>query len=244
MITTWSMSRLNVYEECPKRAYYAYVEKVPEPDRLAPPPDKYPTGEWPHERGERVHQHIENFIRGVDTEFASEVKHFEDHIEMLKVLFQEGNVELEQMWGITRGWEFCDGFAEDVWARLKLDACIVRNDTAVIVDYKTGKRKFNEVKHGEQLIFYVIATFLKFPDVQNVTGELWYIDQDSILQRKYRRNQALNFIRNFNDRALVMTTDQDFIAKPSTWNCRFCPYGRGKINGVDKTGHCNVSQDI
>jgi CRISPR/Cas system-associated exonuclease Cas4 (RecB family) len=237
------MSKLNVYEECPKRAYLAYVEKIPEPNRGSPPLDKYASGEWPHERGERVHKHIENFVRGIDNELLKEVKDFKEHIEILRILFQEGNVELEQMWGITKGWESCGGFSEDTWARLKLDACVVRDKTAIVIDYKTGKRKFNEVKHGEQLIFYVIATFLKYSDIENVVGELWYIDQDSIFQRKYRRQQALNFIRNFNDRALTMTTDQHFIPRPSTWNCRFCPYGRGKINNVDKTGHCEVSQD-
>lgn len=240
-INQWSMSRLNTYEECPRRAFLAYVKKIPEPDRGQPPLDKYPTGEWPHERGDRVHRELEAFVRGLG-DLPKEAEHFRPSLEGLRNLYAEDSnqVILEEMWGLTKTWEPCDPFGETVWARLKMDAMVLSGDTGLAIDYKTGKRKFNEIKHGEQLILYVISAFIKYKQLDKIVGELWYIDQKEIHRREYTRSQAMHFIKNFDIRAHTMCEDEDFTPKPSTWNCRFCPYGPGE----NKTNDCPVGIEV
>lgn len=240
-IQQWSMSRLNTYEECPRRAYFSFVKKIPEPDRGPPPLSKYPSGEWPHERGDRVHRELEAYVKGIG-DLPKEAEYFRPSLEGLRNMYAQSpdKVILEQMWGFTQNWEPCDPFGSSVWGRLKMDVFVISDSTGVAIDYKTGKRKFNEIKHGEQLILYVINAFLKYKELDKIVGELWYIDQQDIHRREYTRSQAMHFIKNFDVRAHALCEDAEFTPKPSTWNCRFCPYGPGE----DKTGHCEVGVEV
>ena len=51
-IDRWSYSRLGTYESCPKKAYYSYVEKIPQ--------EQHPAAQ----RGTRIHQLAEDYIVG------------------------------------------------------------------------------------------------------------------------------------------------------------------------------------
>jgi len=232
-ISQWSMSRLNIYEECPRRAFYQYIEKVPEPERGAPPNGV----EWPNDRGTRVHDELEAYVKGLG-ELPEEAEFFEPSLKSLRAMAAEQpqSVILEEMWGITRSWEICGPFEENTWGRIKMDALVLSDDHGIAIDYKTGKRKYNEVNHGEQLVLYVIGSFLKYPQLQKITGELWYLDQKELHRREYTRTQAMHFIKNFDTRAVSMCEDTEFNPNPSRWNCRFCPFGPGE----NKTNHCEV----
>lgn len=236
-ISQWSMSRLNVYEECPRRAFFAYTKKIPEPDRGTPPNGK----EWPNDRGTRVHDEMEQYVKGL-SEMPPEAEFFAPSLKALRNIAAERpqDVILEQMWGITTNWEICGPFDDVTWGRIKMDALVLDGEHGVAIDYKTGKRKYNEVKHGEQLVLYVIGSFLKYPQLQTITGELWYLDQHEKHEREYTRNQAMHFIKNFDTRAIALCEDKEFHPKPSTWSCRFCPYGPGE----NKTNHCEAGIQV
>ena len=59
-LKTWSYSRLGVFEQCKFRAKLQYVDKIPEPAR------PLPEGKTEHanDRGTRVHEEAEIFVRG------------------------------------------------------------------------------------------------------------------------------------------------------------------------------------
>jgi len=85
------------------------------------------------------------------------------------------------------------------WARIKLDALVHQDEqSARVIDYKTGKKWGNEISHSQQALLYAIGTFLRYPDLEFV-----------------------------NSRAVKMTTETEFNPTPSKSSCRWCSYRQG-----------------
>lgn len=124
------------------------------------------------------------------------------------------------------------------WLRLKLDVMVMHDEkNATVIDFKTGRKFGNEVKHAEQLQLYQLVTFLRYPQLENVQAELWYLDQkpgENITSQKYTRKQGLLFKSNFDRRGHKLTTCDEWPANPNKFSCRWCQYG--PWNG----GQCQV----
>lgn len=219
-IPTWSFSRIQDFEQCKFRAYLKYTMKIPEPERPLPPGKT----EHANDRGTRIHDAGERFARG-GIELIPELQKFKPEFERLKALYATGNVSLEGEWAMDRSWEPVAWASSDAWLRLKLDALVFLSPTeAVAIDYKTGKRYGNEVKHNEQLQLYQLVTFLRYPKLETIHVELWYLDVDELVTVTYTRNQGLRFRRSFENRGNAMTTCTEFPPNPNIFSCKYCPY--------------------
>ena len=106
---------------------------------------------------------------------------------------------------------------------------------AVVVDLKSGKKFGNEVKHASQLQLYALGAFKRFPTLDKVYVEIWYVDQDDIKTVEYTRRQALGFQEDWDRRFEAAKADVIFEARPSESNCKWCPYKASEDGG---TGHC------
>jgi RecB family exonuclease len=230
MISTWSYSRLVDFEQCPLRAKIKYVDKVPEPERPLPPGKT----EHANDRGTRVHTAAELFVQK-PIELAPELSAFDEEFRRLRELYKQGKVSLEGEWGMDVDWMPTSYSGPKTWLRLKLDAFVQLTPAqGVVIDYKTGRKFGNEIKHNEQGQLYQLAAFLRYPKLQEITVEFWYTDQDDMTQMKYRRDQGLRFLDSYDRRGTAVTSATEFPAKPNIFNCKWCPYGpRG-------TGHCTV----
>lgn len=121
------------------------------------------------------------------------------------------------------------------WVRMKLDAMVMHDETtATVIDYKTGRKFGNEVKHGEQLQLYQLAAFMRYPKLQTVYAELWYLDQDEITSQKFTRTMGLRFREKFTKRGDALTSCEVFPPNPNKFTCKWCMYG--PWNG----GQCSV----
>jgi RecB family exonuclease len=219
-IPTWSFSRIQDFEQCKRRAKLKYLDKIPEPERPLPPGKT----EHANDRGTRIHDAGERFARG-GIELIPELQKFKPEFERLKALYATGNVSLEGEWAMDRSWEPVAWASSDAWLRLKLDALVFLSPTeAVAIDYKTGKRFGNEVKHNEQLQLYQLVTFLRYPKLETIHVELWYLDVDELVTVTYTRNQGLRFRRSFENRGNAMTTCTEFPPNPNIFSCKWCPY--------------------
>lgn len=228
MISAWSHSRLAVFEQCKFRAKLQFVDRIPEPARPLPP------GKFEHanDRGTRVHEAGELFVRG-GVELIPELEAFRPEFTRLRELFKEGKVGLEGEWGYDQNWSPISWKDSNIWARIKLDAFVRLSKThGVVIDYKTGKKFGNEVKHAEQCQLYQLAAFLRYPDLEVIDVELWYTDQNELTHMQYTRSQGLRFLKNFGARGLALTTETDFPANPNIFSCQWCPFG------PEGTGHC------
>ena len=219
-IKAWSYSRLKVFEQCPYRAYLAFIEKRPEPPEI----DKKAA-----DRGSAIHLEIENYIRGdsdILTKPATNAQHI---LDPLREAYTLGTVHVEGDWGFTVDWEPCGYHDDNVWCRMKLDTLHLTSETTADgYDWKSGKKIGNEVAHAQQAQQYVVGTFMKYPELTEVTTKFVYVDQKDCgppTTRTYSRERAMAFFKSIHDRALAMTTATEFKAKPNKINCRFCPYG-------------------
>lgn len=224
MISSWSYSKLTDFEKCRKMFWLKHVEKIPEPERPLPPGKT----EHANDRGSRIHDSCERYVSGLDDTLVPEVdKYFGPQLDLLRVLYKEGMVSLEGEWGMNEDWEPTEW--KDAWLRLKLDAIVFHDDTqATVIDYKTGRKFGNEVKHAEQLQLYQLVSFLRYPKLERVTAELWYLDQpdgDNLTSMTFTRAQGLRFRPGFNKRGVSVTSCDSFPANPSIHTCKWCQYG-------------------
>jgi RecB family exonuclease len=214
-IPSWSFSRLQVFESCKYRAALQWRDKVPD---LQP--------KTAADRGTAIHQEAEDYVVGKDT-FTHNLRFFKDDLTALKKHYAEGRVVCEEEWAFNTDW----GHAEwkRGWLRLKCDAvCFLDPTHAVVIDYKTGKRFGNEVKHAEQLQLYAVCALLRYPQIEHVTCELWYFDQNELASFKMKRSQMPKYLKQFNQRGHAFTNEIEFKPNPNIYSCKYCPYGPAK----------------
>lgn len=242
-----SFSRLDVYEQCARRAYYAYCKKIPEPDR-GPPHSRCPTNpetgqrEWHNDRGTRLHDSLDKYVRGVNDKYDVELKCLDVEMTNARAAFEQGLVLTEQMWCYKEGWEPTrwDDW-DNIRIRVKTDITwITEGDLdepheAAIIDLKSGRKFGNEAKHASQLQLYAIGAFKRWPSLDTVYAEIWYCDQDDIKTIQFTREQMVNFQPEWDDRFEVAMSDVVFEPSPSESTCKYCPY---KLEADGGTGDC------
>ena len=220
-IKSWSFSRLAVWEQCKRRAKLQYIDRIPDP-----------RPKTAADRGTAIHQTGEDYVRGLSSSLEG-YKHFLPEMAKMRDLFNEGRVSLEEEWGYDRVWATVP-YAE-AWLRVKLDALVWLTPTeAVVIDYKTGKKFGNEIKHGEQTMMYAASAVARFPDIQTVHTELWYLDQNELTYNRFSRSKALEALARYDKRGGAITDATFFPPNPNVHSCKWCPY-KPEPEG---TGHC------
>jgi len=171
MITSWSNTRLDVFESCPLRAKYQYLDKIPQKPREIPEGKD----EHPLDRGIRVHEAAEAFVKK-DVLLIDELKSFEHELHEARDFFRTRPQDciVEDNWAFDTNWNKTGWYSNDVWGRLKLDFGLIDDDYMDIIDYKTGKKY--APKHVQQGQLYAIVSFLRFPQLQTVKSSFWYVD--------------------------------------------------------------------
>lgn len=224
-IRSTSFSRLMDFESCPYKAKLKLVDKIPEPERPLPPGKT----EHANDRGTRIHNECELYVRG-EGPFPQEARYFEDEFKSLARHYKKGTVSLEGEWGFNKEWQPVEW--KMAWLRVKLDANVhLSNEHAAVVDYKSGKKFGNEIKHGEQLQLYALSVFLRYPQVEHVTAELWYLDVNDLTSLDIVRPVGLRLLKPFDKRFRRMTEATEFKPTPNIESCKYCPYHPAKGSG-------------
>lgn len=225
-IKSWSFSRLSTFESCAYRARLQWLDKIP---------DNQP--KLAADRGTAIHQEAEDYVTG-KSPITRNLEKFFDDLSSLAEHSTAGRVICEEEWAFDRNWNSTDWAAG--WLRLKCDAvCFLTEQHIAVIDYKTGKRFGNEVKHAEQLALYAVCAMLRYPNVEKVTAELWYFDQDELASFVMKRSQLLRYLKLFDRRGIALTGETAFKPNPNRESCKYCPYG------PDRQGDCKfgVSKD-
>jgi hypothetical protein len=216
-----SFSRLSKYEECAFRLKLEAVDRVPEPDRGPPPKG---LTEWHDERGIRIHDEADKYIRGDSDGLITELKPFQLEFEHLQTLFSAGQVLPEMLWCYDRDWNPCESDDwNNIYFRIKSDVTVFYDESclkALLVDFKTGKRKGNEMKHRQQLQLYC---------------EIWYLDHPELetYPESYTRVQAMALLkRTWIPRMERLFNDRVFKPSPTYYSCRWCPYNKRRGSGA------------
>ena len=196
---SWSFSSLNNYETCPYRTTFPYKASTNEAA----------------EEGIRVHSVIEAYLNEENDDNPFPALPLAD----LKAKYPM----VEAKWGFDKDWQ--PTFWKDAWLKVVVDAAVLSPTSISIVDHKTGKRAYNEVKHASQLQLYLCAAQAKWPTMESYKGELYYTGLGIIVASKpYTATQLQTLRENWTRRGLAMTNATTFPAKPSKSNCRFCNF--------------------
>ena len=215
-ITSWSISRAQVFDQCAYRAKLQWVDKIPD---TQPRPAA--------DRGTQIHLEAEDYVTGKRPDLTHNLRHFKDDLIALRAHANAKRVTCEEEWAFDQDWQITP-WAKG-WLRLKLDACChLTNYHVAVIDYKTGARFGNEVKHAEQLQLYALTTMLRYPKVEHVTAELWYLDQNELASFSMKRSQLKRYLQIFNRKGESITEETTFKPNPNIFSCKYCPYHESK----------------
>lgn len=211
-LKNWSFSGLKTYEQCPFRRSLQKIGGHKEPSGPAA------------ERGSKIHDGIEKFIKGEIDSLPKLKPLVTKFITAQRTAYINGKIHLEENWCIDKEWNTVD-FA-DRWGIFIIDYYIIESLTsAKIIDWKSGKSFGNEMKHAEQLLFYTCSAFARYPKLEYVTVAACYVDEDKFgLERGFTRAQIKPLRDMLTKRALIMTTAQNFPPSPSKSNCKWCKF--------------------
>lgn len=169
-IPAWTFSQLEKFETCPKQFYHVRVAK----DVVEPPTE---ATTW----GEKVHTALEHRVKQ-GKPLPEGMTQWEPLARKLADL--PGEKLTEYKFALDRNFQPSEW--KQSWTRGIADLLVVHKDKAVVVDYKTGKRK-----PTEQLRLYAAYTFAYHPSVTQVqTGFAWLKDKRLDTERVHRDEVA------------------------------------------------------
>lgn len=111
-LTSWSYSRYSDWRQCPLKAKLKHIDKIKEPGNAA------------MERGSKIHEDAERYIKGTAVKLAPELALFKDEFKMLRALYKKKALPMvvEDNWAFTATWtETAWNDWVNCWVRIKLD---------------------------------------------------------------------------------------------------------------------------
>lgn len=210
MFTAWSYSRCSVHDECPARAKYQFLDKIPQGE-------KSPA----MERGGVIDKEATEFLERRVKKLPASLKLFSREFAALL----RAKAKAQVQWALTAAWQPTDWFGPQAWCRVVLDAHHKVGQAALkVVDFKTGKIYES---NREQLELYALAGLANYPEVDEVETQLWYLDQGEIVQKSYLRSQLPALQKRWREKVIPILSDRRFVPRPGDY-CRWCPYSKRK----------------
>lgn len=217
LLKSWSYSVWQRYEECPKRTFYAKIERLPDPIGKA------------GQRGIKIHGLAEDFVKGkLGDDLPKELSEFEAEFFDLR---DKGGVTVETDFSFTEDWKKTSWRDWDgCWVRMKVDVLdqepqLQEHGELLIIDYKTG-RKRNYKKQAEA---YALGAMFAFPKIEKIAVEFWYLDiaADNIELEQFLREEQEELREKWEGRVRPMMEDRTFKARPGG-HCEWCVFSRHK----------------
>jgi len=196
---SWSLSTLNLYEQC------AFKYKCIKIDKIEEPPSYFLT------KGITAHSMAEEYLKGNIDGVPAVLRKFSKEFMNLK---KHGAIPEEAL-TFNDKWEFIpDGwFHEDAWLRMKLDA---RIDNYVI-DFKTGK---HYEEHVNQARLYANAHMVR-TDEKEVHIEFWYLASGEVHDYTFTRDTLEEDVALWNEKAAKIHNDTEFKPTKNQY-CKYC----------------------
>lgn len=203
----WSFSSLKQYINCPKQYHEVKVLKNYE---------IRPTQQMLY--GTQVHSALENYAKD-GTELPQNYKRFAALVDPLLEI--EGTRYPEYRMALDINKQPCS-WGKNYWVRGIVDLMIISDDTAFIVDYKTGSDKYPDLK---QLRLMALMTFAHFPEVNHVKAGLMFVLHNNFIPEEYHRDGVDTLWTNFTpdlERMRVSYENDTWQMNPTPL-CGWCP---------------------
>jgi CRISPR/Cas system-associated exonuclease Cas4 (RecB family) len=197
-----SYTRIKDFESCPYRFELKYIQKLQE------------TASVEADRGISLHKQIEDYLEGKTDDYPN-------------TFFQEDMYNwrlrqpvVEEQWGHTFAWAPCNWF--DAGIRVVPDFYWYNDPTATLFihDLKTGKK--NPIIHASQGQLYACAGFNRFPNLEVIHIQFWYIDTGEALKFSIKRPTWPKLQDQWSERITRLAEAKKFPANPTKNNCKYC----------------------
>ena len=166
-----SYSSLKQFENCPQRYYRQRILK-----------DVKDEGGEASKYGERIHEMLERRLRDND-ELPQEAARYEALCKGVEKLAEGGELFVEKEMVLNANREPTGWWDSDAWLRSKLDVLVIKGNDAVVMDWKTGKRKPDFF----QMEIFAGQVFKHFPDIQRVKTTLVWLKDMKMDSETYTR---------------------------------------------------------
>lgn len=208
----WSYSPLTTYELCPKKYFHLYVAEKGTPERVKDEDSSFSAD------GKFIHDALKKrVIDGVALPlqlrpYEAVAKRFAD---------AKGEKHGEMKLALNRDFEPRDYFAPDVYVRVIIDLAIVQGDTAIVVDWKTGKVKDDPTQMA--LCAAVLSRWM--PEVKTFKTLFVWLQSNNLTPKNYTPDDFPAVWNNLLPRATKIEEARkttNFPAKPNGL-CGWCP---------------------
>jgi RecB family exonuclease len=203
-----SYSAITLFENCPLRYYRQRIKK-----------DVVDEGGEASKYGERIHTFLENRLKGSGLE--PEAAQYEPLCQSVEKLAAHGELYVEKELVLTENLTPTGWWDTDAWLRSKLDVLVIIGTTAVVMDWKTGKRKTDQF----QMQMFAAQVLKHYPEVQTVMTSLVWLKTMEMDTEKYNRvdiNPLWAEIMKRIQRIHDAYKHANWPARPSGL-CRYCP---------------------
>lgn len=211
----WSHSALTSFETCARRHYLTKVTK-----EVRDPP-----GPALHE-GRRVHTVLQQRLDGT-APLPADLAYCEGVCNL--ITRQHGQRLVEQQFAIDKSFRplrkadgSCDWFSKLVWCRSIVDVGIIGTNSAIVADWKTGKRK----PDNDQLALFAAVCFAHYPFLEEVHTVFVWLQDHKVDSQKFTREQIPQIWQEFLPRIQrfeLAFSQGTWAAKPSGLCGAYCP---------------------
>jgi CRISPR/Cas system-associated exonuclease Cas4 (RecB family) len=206
-VTAFSYSRLNSYEECPKKYHAISVARS-----IKDIPNEHT--QW----GTDVHLAFKEYFKS-GKPLPLQMKQYEKFLAQIKAF--PGEFICEQKLAINTNYEPTGWLDKDVYCRIISDLTILNGRQGIMWDWKTGKPKddFTQLRLAGAVMFLLV------PELQRINlCYLWTKTKEITRQSMTREEMPgvwsglLPRIERYHNAHV----NSEFPAKPG-WNCKYCP---------------------
>lgn len=204
-----SFSSIKMYMNCPQRYYFQRVKKA-----------VVDQGSEATRYGERIHKFLEDRLK-TNTELPQEAEHYEGLVQSILKGIGNGELLVEQELTLTKELTPTGWFDADAWLRTKVDVLIIKGNKAIMLDWKTGKRK----PDFDQFELYALQIFTHYPEIEQIsTGFVWLKDQTMDKETYLRQDAAALWEKLLKQIGRIEKSLETEVwpARPSGL-CRWCP---------------------
>ena len=200
----YSYSAVKQYEQCPAQYKFNRIDRIPQPTGAAA------------SRGTMIHSEIENIINGSLMLVSDEVQHLLPKIESWRNL----KAVAEMKFSIDYDWNEVEYTDHTAWFRGVIDLYIEQDNTATVLDFKTGKDR----DYSDQVQTYAAVILSTRPNIDVVDISIAFVDLKKTTKYKsISRSDLPDLKASLAVRIKTLEKDSIFAANPSGL-CRFCHY--------------------
>jgi len=220
--TPYSFSKLATHKHCNRKFKYNYIDKAPK--------DKMDMTALL--KGGAVHSILEHYPNETKHKLAPKYQHIADKFIATtlgeKYLTQDSIREFS--FGLTKELTPTEYSDKQALFRGFVDFICTINDVLHLVDWKTGKYKDPKWQEYDQLMFYAIYFFKRYPTIDTIKISYVYVEHEGMenditLERQFLDNYVEQLI------SLIHNTENDTEFKKNEGRlCDWCEF---------KT-HCNA----